>query len=79
MPSPFHSRSERILSRASRGGPLARSLWLRLDINGLGRPTVQTVRASTPLWIWITAGLVALGTLAYFGGVYLAKNVLTGF
>jgi len=41
-------------------------------------PTMQPRRESAPLWVWITVGLMALGTLAYFGAVFLAEYMMPG-
>jgi hypothetical protein len=57
---------------------VAGDLGLRLDANGLGGPTMQPRRESAPLWVWITVGLMALGTLAYFGAVFLAEYMMPG-
>ena len=43
-----------------------------------GGPTMQPRRESAPLWVWITVGLMALGTLAYFGAVFLAEYMMPG-
>jgi hypothetical protein len=39
---------------------------------------MQPRRESAPLWVWITVSLMALGTLAYFGAVFLAEYVMPG-
>ena len=37
---------------------------------------MQPLRESTPLWVWITVGLMALGTLAYLGAALLAEYLM---
>jgi hypothetical protein len=44
----------------------------------LGRgPTMQR-QETTPLWVWLTVGLMALGSLAYFVVVFLAEYLMPG-
>jgi hypothetical protein len=40
---------------------------------------MQPRQESTPLWVRIAVGLIALGTLAYFVAVWLAEYVMAGF
>jgi hypothetical protein len=34
------------------------------------------MRPLKPFWLWLTAGLTALGTLAYFAGSLLAEYLM---
>jgi len=34
---------------------------------------MQRFRETMPLWVWLTAALMGLGTSAYFGAVWLAE------
>jgi hypothetical protein len=41
--------------------------------NGMGN---QYARETTPLWVWLSVALLALGTLAYFAMVYLVEYII---
>ena len=45
----------------------------RLDVDWLGHQD-----ATSPLWVWITVGLLAIGTLAYFAAAALAEYLMLG-
>lgn len=58
---------------------LAQPLGLLLDVRRAGGPTMRPLRESTPVWVWITIGLMALGSLAYAGAVWLAEDLMSVF
>jgi hypothetical protein len=33
-------------------------------------------KETTPLWVWLSVGLLAIGTLAYFTTVYLVEYII---
>jgi hypothetical protein len=39
---------------------------------------INMTKETTPLWVWLSVALLAIGTLAYFTMVYLVEYV-TGF
>jgi hypothetical protein len=36
-------------------------------------------KETTPLWVWLAVGLLAIGTLAYFTIVYLVEYIIGFF
>ena len=36
-------------------------------------------KETTPLWVWLSVGLLAIGTLAYFTFVYLVEYIIGFF
>jgi hypothetical protein len=57
---------------------LARPLWLRLDDSGLREPMMQP-RESSPLWVWLTLGLMTAGTVTYVTGYFVIEDLLAFF
>jgi hypothetical protein len=37
---------------------------------------INMTRETTPLWVWLSVALLALGTLAYFAMVYLVEYII---
>jgi hypothetical protein len=37
---------------------------------------INMTRETTPLWVWLSVALLALGTLAYFTMIYLVEYVI---
>jgi hypothetical protein len=36
----------------------------------------QMTKESTPLWVWLAVGLLAIGTAAYFAAVFLIEYIM---
>jgi hypothetical protein len=43
-----------------------------------GVSTMQT-RETTPLWVWLTFGLMTIGTALYLTGYFLVEDILSFF
>ena len=39
----------------------------------------QMTKESTPLWVWLAVGLLAIGTVAYVTAVFLIEYILAFF
>ncbi len=50
----------------------------RLDVIGLGEPTMQP-RESAPLWVGLTFVLMIVGTVMYVTGYFMVEDLLTFF
>ena len=40
---------------------------------------IGMTKETTPLWVWLSVGLLAIGTLAYFTIVYLVEYIIGFF
>jgi hypothetical protein len=40
---------------------------------------IRMTKETTPLWVWLSVGLLAIGTLAYFTIVYLVEYIIGFF
>ena len=40
---------------------------------------IRMAKETTPLWVWLSVGLLAIGTLAYFTMVYLVEYIIGFF
>jgi hypothetical protein len=40
---------------------------------------IRMTKETTPLWVWLSVGLLAIGTLAYFTMVYLVEYIIGFF
>ena len=40
---------------------------------------IRMTKETTPLWVWLSVGLLAIGTLAYFKIVYLVEYIIGFF
>ena len=40
---------------------------------------INMTKETTPLWVWLSVGLLAIGTLAYFTIVYLVEYIIGFF
>ena len=47
----------------------------RLDMTGLGEPTMQP-RESAPLWVGLTFVLMIVGTVMYVAGYFVVEDLL---
>ncbi len=47
----------------------------RLDMTGLGEPTMQP-RESAPLWVGLTFALMLVGTVMYVAGYFVVEDLL---
>ncbi len=50
----------------------------RLDVIGLGEPTMQP-RESAPLWVGLTFVLMIVGAVMYVTGYFMVEDVLRFF
>ena len=50
----------------------------RLDVIGLGEPTMQP-RESAPLWVGLTFVLMVVGAVMYVTGYFMVEDVLRLF
>ena len=57
---------------------LALATRSRLDVIGLGEPTMQP-RESAPLWVGLTFVLMVVGTVMYVAGYFMVEDLLTFF
>ena len=57
---------------------LALAARSRLDMIGLGEPTMQP-RESAPLWVGLTFVLMIVGTVMYVTGYFMVEDLLTFF
>ncbi len=54
---------------------LALATRSRLDVIGLGEPTMQP-RESAPLWVGLTFALMLVGTVMYVAGYFVVEDLL---
>jgi hypothetical protein len=54
---------------------LALAARSRLDVIGLGEPTMQP-RESVPLWVGLTFALMIVGTVMYLTGYFMIEDLL---
>jgi hypothetical protein len=54
---------------------LALATRSRLDVIGLGEPTMQP-RESAPLWVGLTFVLMLVGTVMYVAGYFMVEDLL---
>jgi hypothetical protein len=57
---------------------LALAARSRLDVIGLGEPTMQP-RESAPLWVGLTFVLMIVATVMYVTGYFMVEDLLTFF
>jgi hypothetical protein len=69
---------DRPAGRASGVIVLALAAGSRLDVTGLGEPTMQP-RESAPLWVGLTFVLMLVGTVMYVTGYFMVEDLLTFF
>lgn len=72
-------RAHAALCRLAKGPfvvTLDRSLCL--DQIGLGEPMMQP-RESSPLWVWLTLGLMIVATAIYLTGYFVIEDLLAFF
>jgi hypothetical protein len=58
--------------------PIALAIGLRLDEILAGRATMRT-RETTPLWVWLTFGLLTVGMVMYLTGYFVIEDILAFF
>jgi hypothetical protein len=57
---------------------LALTARSRLDVIGLGGPTMQP-RESAPLWVGLTVVLMIVGSVIYLTGYFIIEDLLAFF
>jgi hypothetical protein len=40
------------------------------------RMSIRMTKETTPLWVWLSVALLAIGTLAYVTAVYLIEHIM---
>jgi hypothetical protein len=43
------------------------------------RMSIRMTKETTPLWVWLSVALLAIGTLAYVTAVYLIEHIMGFF
>jgi hypothetical protein len=38
--------------------------------------SIRMTKETTPLWVWLSVALLAIGTLAYVTAVYLIEHIM---
>jgi hypothetical protein len=51
----------------------------RCEMRCLRTWAINMTKETTPLWVWLSVGLLAIGTLAYFTIVYLVEYIIGFF
>jgi hypothetical protein len=72
---PVSHRSE--CAAADRKCALAAAVRLSLDEARYGQ-TMRT-REMTPIWVWLTFGLMTIGTVLYLTGYFMVDDILSFF
>jgi hypothetical protein len=70
-----------VIIAAAAARPLVTALRLGLDTSlGLRKAMKQQQeRESTPLWVWLALGLMAIGAVAYLTGYWMFEELIAHF